>query len=257
MAALHAAQLDTEVVGIAVWDGNPGDGPGGTASAVGHWQSRGRRIDCIDPAHPSESRSLDALTPQARGLAGPDVEPNDGAHRLRAMLFADAVGYSKLSEDQIPLFVEHFLTPVARLIEQSDEAPILKETAGDGFYFVFESVRDAGVFGLALRDLVANIDWEACKLPGSLGLRVALHCGPVHRMNDPITGQQKYTGPHTIRAARIEPITPPGQVYASQAFAALAAASGVADFKFEYVGRTALAKKYGSLGLYHVRRADG
>jgi len=38
--------------------------------------------------------------------------------------------------------------------------------------------------------------------------------------------QRGYTGSHTNRAARIEPITPPGQVYASSAFAAVAAATG-------------------------------
>jgi class 3 adenylate cyclase len=255
MAALHAVQIDTEVVGVAVWNGDSGDGPGGTASVIEHWRSRGRKVECIDPARPAEGRRLDARVPDVEPSAGLEEGPQDTPHRLRAMLFADAVGYSKLSEDQIPLFVEHFLTPVARLIEESEGAPILKQTAGDGFYFVFRSVRDAGIFGLALRDLIADIDWEARKLPESMGLRVALHCGPVHSMKDPITGQQTYTGPHTSRTARIEPITPPGQVYASQAFAALAAASGVADFSFEYVGRTALAKKYGSLGLYHVRRA--
>jgi class 3 adenylate cyclase len=171
------------------------------------------------------------------------------------MLFADAVGYSKLSEDQIPLFVDQFLAPIGRLIEESDVSPILKESTGDGLYFVFESVREAGIFGLALQDLIADVDWEARGLPASMTLRIALHCGPVHSILDPITGQKKYTGPHTSRAARIEPITPPGQVYASEAFAALAASFGVTEFTFEYVGRTALAKKYGSLGLYLVRRA--
>jgi class 3 adenylate cyclase len=115
-------------------------------------------------------------------------------------------------------------------------------------------VRDAGLFALALQDLVSAVDWGARGLPPTLGLRVALHCGPVHRLVDPITGQPKYTGPHTSRTARIEPITPPGLVYASQAFAAVAAATGVEDLAFEYVGRTALAKEYGSLALYHVRR---
>jgi class 3 adenylate cyclase len=89
-------------------------------------------------------------------------------------------------------------------------------------------------------------------LPLTFNLRVALHCGPVHCATDPITGAPIYTGPHTSRAARIEPITPPGQVYASSAFAAVAAATG-AQFAMSYVGRMPLAKGYGSLGLYHVR----
>jgi class 3 adenylate cyclase len=56
------------------------------------------------------------------------------------------------------------------------------------------------------------------------------------------------------RAARIEPITPPGQVYASEAFAALAAAESVKSFACDYVGQQALAKSHGTLPTYHVRR---
>jgi class 3 adenylate cyclase len=69
-----------------------------------------------------------------------------------------------------------------------------------------------------------------------------------------VTGQLNYFGAHVSRAARIEPITPPGQVYASGAFAALARADDVRDFRCDYVGRTPLAKAYGALPMYVVRR---
>ncbi len=248
MAVLHARRLETELVCLAVWDGSAGEGPGGTGSLVQHWRSNGLSVEWIEPA-------VLAGAPPAAPPHGEALVTDEISHQLMAMLFADAVGYSRLSEDQIPLFVEHFLRPIAQLIERSPEAPVHKETAGDGFYFVFRRARDAGLFALAMRDLVSGIDWEARGLPPTMGLRVALHYGPVHRLVDPITGQQKYTGPHTSRTARIEPITPPGQVYASQAFAAVAANTAVDDLAFEYVGRTALAKKAGSLPLYHVRRA--
>jgi len=257
MAALHARRLETELVGLALWDGQRGDGPGGTAALVQHWRSRGLAVERIDPAAVATHEEVGAApraTVEAPAPGAADAL-DEGPNPVMTMLFADAVGYSKLREDQIPLFVERFLGPIAELIERSPRPPILKETAGDGLYLVFERVRDAGLFALALRDWVSGVDWEACGLPPSMSLRVALHCGPVQKLVDPITGQPKYTGPHTSRAARIEPITPPGQVYASQAFAAVAAATGVEDLGFEYVGRTALAKSYGSLPLYHVRRA--
>jgi hypothetical protein len=37
----------------------------------------------------------------------------------------------------------------------------------------------------------------------------------------------------------------------------VAAAVGVTDVDFRYVGRTQLGKKYGSLPLFHVRRSSG
>jgi class 3 adenylate cyclase len=210
-------------------------------------------VERIDPGSSSQT-----AVAGSGALIDPSMPPaaDKVPQPLMAMLFADAVGYSRLNEDQIPLFVDHVLAPIAALIDRSQHPPVLKETAGDGFYFVFEKVRDAAVFALELQDLVSGTDWGARGLPPSLGLRVALHCGPVHRIFDPITRQEKYTGPHTSRTARIEPITPPGQVYASQAFAAVAAAIGVRELAFEYVGRTALAKRYGSQVLYHVRRGS-
>ena len=171
---------------------------------------------------------------------------------MRALLFADAVGYSKLSEDQIPGYIEGFLGAVADLSRRTAHRFEHVETSGDGLYMVFANATDAGHYALELSALVNRFDRAAWGLPPTFGMRVALHCGPVHCGIDPITGFPIYTGPHTSRTARIEPITPPGQVYASSAFAAVAAASGDA-FHMSYVGRMPLAKGYGSLGLYHVR----
>jgi adenylate cyclase len=123
---------------------------------------------------------------------------------------------------------------------------------GDGLYMVFGSVSDAGNYALELNRLVTGTDWSARGLPGGLNIRIALHCGPVYVGRNPVTGFALYTGPHTSRTARIEPITPPGQVYASSAFAAVAAAIGIDSFALQYVGRMQLAKGYGPLGLYHV-----
>ncbi len=252
MGSLRAEGLGASVVGLAVWDGLPGDGGGGTASAVELWRERGYRVERVD---------LGALSGQ--GTFVPVVTPGDTReeiaiggfrHEIKAMLFADAVGYSKLTEDQIPIFISRFLGSVGKLSEKSKHRPIHTETAGDGLYMVFSGAADAGHYALALSDLVHTVDWVQEGLPADMDLRVALHCGPVFCGTDPVTGRPLFTGPHTSRTARIEPITPPGQVYASGSFAAVAAASGAEGLEFRYVGRTQLAKKYGALPLFHVRR---
>lgn len=173
-----------------------------------------------------------------------------------AMLFADAVNFSKLTEPQIPRFLHHFLGAIGSLMSTSRHAPLIKNTWGDGLYFVFAEVRDAGLFALELCELMVRTDWSKKGLPKAINLRIALHAGPVYSCVDPVTGQQSYTGTHVSRAARIEPITPPGQVYSSQAFAALAAAQGVKEFTCDYVGQTPLAKGYGTFATYHVRSAQ-
>jgi len=92
-------------------------------------------------------------------------------------------------------------------------------------------------------------------LPAELGIRIGLHGGPAYPVTDPIIKQFNYTGVHVSRAARIEPITPAGAVYASQEFAALAEAVGVTEFVCQYVGVTPMAKSYGDFPTYQVRRA--
>ena len=94
-------------------------------------------------------------------------------------------------------------------------------------------------------------------LPPELNLRISLHAGPFYPLQDPFLAGLNYTGAHVNKAARIEPITPPGQVYASQAFAALAAGLGVRSFTCEYVGQVPLPKKSGIEPLYVVRRGQG
>ena len=174
--------------------------------------------------------------------------------RLVAILFADAVGFSKLTEAEVPRFLRDFLGAIAGLSAQFTSSIVAKNTWGDGIYFVFSEVNAAGNFALQLADLISRTKWEDKGLRAGLNLRIALHAGPAYEFDDPITGNRSYSGTHVSRAARLEPITPPGQVYASEAFAALAAAQRSSDFTCDYVGQTPMAKGYGTLPAYHVRR---
>jgi class 3 adenylate cyclase len=113
------------------------------------------------------------------------------------------------------------------------------------------------VFALALRDRVASTDWVAKGFRRPLSLRTGLHVGPVYKCHNPVTGREDYLGTHVSPAARIEPITPKGQVYASEVFAAIAFAERVGAFTCAYVGQIGLAKEYGTYPTYHVRRRGG
>jgi class 3 adenylate cyclase len=149
---------------------------------------------------------------------------------------------------------QRFLGAIAQLSEQMNALPLMKNTWGDALYYVFAAVEQAGNFALALCDLMQTTRWEQYHLPPEMNLRIALHAGPVYRNVDPITGQVNYIGNHVNHAARIEPITPPGRVYASQAFAAIAASENVQSFTCDYVGQVLWAKHYGSFPTYHVHR---
>lgn len=253
LAAIRARQLDTQLIPVAVWNGMPGDGPGGAASVVQNWQRLGYNPEIV---YLPKLRGRAPAHPRPRAPTSRTGSSESEFHsRIVAILFADAVGFSKLNEVQIPQFVQHFLGAIADLTKAFSKAINAKNTWGDGLYFVFSDVDVAGNFALQLADLVTKTKWEEKGLPPELNLRIALHAGPVYEFNDPITKRISFSGTHVSRAARIEPITPPGQVYASEAFAALSAAKRVRNFTCDYVGQTPMAKGYGTLPTYHVRQA--
>ena len=260
LANLRAKMLDAELVPIAVWDGKPGGPPVDSSAMVQHWRSQGLEpeiIDISDLLAASPVLELPAATaaPLLPGSPEPSGEPGKFPQEIRAMLFADVVGYTRLMEEQIPDFIRHFIGTITDLIATSPYQPLLKNTWGDALYCVFANVSDAGNFSLQLQDRISAGDWTRYGLPEDLNLRISLHAGPVFLYDDPLHQGTCYTGVHVSRAARIEPITPIGQVYASQQFAALVSTQKVNDFICDYVGRVPLPKQAGIIPLYLVRRS--
>ena len=61
-------------------------------------------------------------------------------------------------------------------------------------------------------------------------------------------------GFHVNQAARIEPITSPGNVYASESFAALLLIDPRNRLDCRYVGDIVLPKNFGTYRIYHIKR---
>lgn len=257
LGLVRAAELETGLLGFAAWDGAAGDGAGGTASAVSQWLQRGVQVEYLELG-PEAARRAGALAVRsARPVEAPAAgapAPQDSADAVMALLFADAVGFSALNDLEVPLFVSRCLGRIADLVAARHDQVTVRETWGDGLFLAFRSVRAAGLFALELLDLMQRTDWLAEGFSNPLAMRLALHAGPVHFTEDPITGLSKCCGTHVSRAARLEPKTPSGQVYASEAFAALVAMEGVDDFRCDYVKELEWAKRYGTFPAYVVRR---
>lgn len=250
LAVLRANHLHTKVMPLAVKSGQAGQGR--LKGTIKTWERLGCTVEEISLGTEVAVCGVDdqAIEESKSKLAGDSGTVFNT--RLVGLLFADAVGFSKLGERDIKKFIEHFWGAVSTLLADTKITPLMKNTWGDGLFMVFDSLKDAGSFALQLCDMVNATDWEAKGLPKDFNLRVALHAGPVYEVIDPITGIRNYLGSHVSKAARIEPITPPGQVYASQAFAALSAMGGFEDFSCEYVGQIPLAKGYGTFPMYHL-----
>ena len=86
-----------------------------------------------------------------------------------------------------------------------------------------------------------------------MSMRISLHYGVAHKLTDPILKLNNYFGEAVARAARIEPITPPGGIYATEQFAAMLMLENNCPVVAEYVGKIATAKDFGSFPLYRLR----
>ena len=246
MARVRERLIDGDVIGLALWDGKQGR-PGGTGSAISQWVESRLPISVIDPL-----TGMIREMPAGWGRVSTPKRGTLGKRETIALLFADVVGFSKIEERALPTFISEYLTPIGHMATSSDSRPLTVNTWGDGLYMTFDSARTAGRFALKLRDLGNRSDWKRLGLPAHLNVRIGLHAGPAIRMIDPVTRQLNFMGSNVSRTARIEPVTPPGEAYCSQHFAALAEAEHVDEFQCQYIGITSLAKNYGTLPIFRV-----
>ena len=279
--ALHAARVSRlDVQPMVLWDEKPGRGLGGTHSFVDFWRRRFGlepiilRLPPVVTEPPAVVGGIDGTRPVYDLVGWPEPRCERAVFRqeVKTMLFADIVGYSKLNESVIPEFVNHFLARLSRVVAESRHAPLHVNTWGDALYAVFDYAHDAGCFALEFAQLIhdGRDEWLAKGLYSEetaadgtvtkhpLDIRIGLHTGPVFMHYNPVTRQLGFTGVHVSRAARIEPVTTPGEVFASEEFAALAetaaeaarrsaapgGAGGARGFVCEYTGSMPLAKGY-------------
>ncbi len=171
-----------------------------------------------------------------------------------AMIFADIANFSAMREGQIPHFVGTVLPALVAAYTGLGAAPLIANSWGDGIFLGYETVSAAAHAAFALRDAFEALDLGGLGLPHNLALRVGAHFGPAHFAQDPVTGAANAYGTEVIFAARIEPATPPGSIYASEAFAAMLNLSAPQTYVCEPAGRKPLRKGLPEKPLYSLRR---
>ncbi len=276
-AILRSRFLETEPLLMAVWDGERNGKPGGTSECVRQWEETGFPYVVIDPvtarvehrgggtlrgtaARGGTRQAAEAAfvrpasaRDSARAPSGRTIAQRKSRQTI-AILFADMVGYSKLREEQVPAYVRGFLTGVSKTLSASAVEPLYKNTWGDAICLAFDDPVGAAECAISLRDMVRRTDWSSFGLPPSLNVRIGLHAGPVYCVQEPLLERLNVFGFHVNQAARIEPITSPGNVYASESFAALLLADPRNRLDCRYVGVVVLPKNFGSYPIYHIKR---
>jgi class 3 adenylate cyclase len=256
LGLLQAASASTELTLVALWDGWSGDAPGGTRSLVRLADALKVRIEYLPQLIPEKVTDVLRSATPPPGIGAQPHRPSlsrEPPQQICAVLFADMMRFSELDETRLPDFVSGYLQPLASMIQRARHlgyGPLDFNTWGDGLFCVFDSVLKAGKFALALQHLTVSGKWRITGSTGKLKLRIALHAGPVYRIQDPVYPKDSFIGTNLNFTARMEPVTPPGEVSCSRAFAALAAAEGVQDFICRFLAEIKFPKDAGTHPLY-------
>jgi Adenylate and Guanylate cyclase catalytic domain len=248
LASLCARHLHAPLIQLAAWDGVVGDAATGTAADMSAWREAGHPVTVVPVGADVD---VERLLPWRR----PHVAR--GRRDIRAMLFGDIHGFSQLTDAQLPTFTRKIMGALGDVARRHEQHITFVNTWGDGIFVVFRDAGRAAACALDMQDAMSTIDLEAAGLPETLKLRLGGHLGPVYELDDPVTHRPNYYGAHVSRAARIEPITPEGCVYVTETFAALLALYNAGQFSCDYVGNTEMAKHYGRLRMFLLRRAGG
>jgi pilus assembly protein FimV len=266
LAFLRARSMGSEPYLLAVYDGSNMTLGGGTADVVSHWSDK-KRLRVIELPTPSASVSMSIQSAEAAtNMEWKDSQAPAAADRVvRAMLFADVVGFSTLPEEQVPYFMYEFLNEIAKHLKELPRQPRLVNTWGDAIFAVMDEALPMVDYARTLQRVVCATDWHKLGMPPDMSIRIGLHMGPVFEGIDAITQRSNCFGTHVNRAARIELVTVPGYIYASQSFVALLTSEqrmlpeppGGWPFTCEFLGTLELAKNFGVLPTYYIRGRHG
>ena len=175
--------------------------------------------------------------------------------RTVAILFLDVSGYSKLTEPQLNVYMQNILPELAKIIQPYSNNLSEINTWGDAIIAVSSDPYNIARLSLELRDFFKNRNWLNDHLPSDLSSRIALHAGAVTFGFDPIRNIKGIIGAQVNLAARIEPVTIPGEVWCTDQFMGLVDTGSDPKLAFDDLGECPLAKKFGSVRLWRLRRA--
>ncbi len=233
---------------ITVWNQAPGK-TGGVADSVQYFPWPERHLN----VHPGnfENRTRPPLSEPAP--AAPSFAATPFRREMKYILFSDISGFSKLDEEKTPLFVLRYLRAISEKLREFVPAPGILNTWGDAIFAVMDSPVALADYAFALQEAIDNTEWKSAGLP-RMNVRIALHAGPVYLALDPLMGVPNAYGTHINRAARMEPVTAPGAIYASALFAAALLLENREGIRYDYAGIIELPKKFGKQEVFQIRK---
>jgi serine/threonine protein kinase len=232
LAHHHARSIGATLAGLAMWDGTAPCGKPGAANSV-TWRRRRCPVTQINPLKFYDAaRKPTPRFPQHQGPVLADRTASPAQDDYRAFLFVDASNPDgpdqQRGADPLPLDL------ISRTMEGLSAPPLTSSVSDGGLCLVFSTMADA-VRGA--RRLIAelasppdsSLEADSCSQP-----LLTLHVG----LREHDETSQKFNAPEVQlnRITRLESVPATGRIYASQSFAALAAATGLDEFHCRDLG---------------------
>jgi class 3 adenylate cyclase len=173
--------------------------------------------------------------------------PGTMTTKTRTILFMDVAGWSKLSAYEIHVYATKGLQTLSKKLKEYD----FINTWGDAIVATFESAKSAAENALVIRDFFTNSYPESSVAPG-LTCRVSLHVGEVISCVNALRNGNDIFGAAVHVAARLEPVTMPGNIYCTRQVAEmLFDVKGSAPQAWP-IGPLDLAKDFGTVEVYVI-----
>lgn len=242
MTLMRAESLQAKAVQVAVWDGIVSSQQSSTFSNISKWRSLGHRSEIIDsPVH------LPQAVKREFGHAHPTL-----SREPHAILFSDVRGFSKLSDSGVVWYFNELHPVLAAVIERYRNDVQLVDTWGDAIYLVARKASTVAHIAAELNDAMNGIDQSHLGLDEPLMLRIGLHYGPVYKLYDHLAKTVTFASTDVTKTARIEPVTPPGEIFGTEPLVAMLELEGEHWARYRYAGTISSAKGYGAFRMFHI-----
>ena len=270
-AVMRGKFLTAEPHLMAVWHSRTDPAPGGPADFIDRWTNISTLhlidLDELSPDGATTEKIDSSLIEIQKGTINFNPFISNSPERvIKSMMFSDLSGYSKLQDEHVPEFLD-FLSKLHDAMNKIDIDLESLNTWGDAIFAVADTAIKIAEFGLRYCDIIETLGKKYPEFPFPIRARISLHSGPVFIAHDPFIKRMNFYGGHINRAARLEPVTAVGQVYATQQFVAMLHGETNGErnecvqkglkyyerYSTEYVGVISLAKSFGQQEVYHLR----
>ncbi len=186
------------------------------------------------------------------GSEPPELLQPSPSRRMLGLVFSDMVGFAKLDDVEIRQYWTQVLPEIVQAIQPYARGILLRRTWGDAIHIATTDALTAAQICLAMLDRVQQLRPRLEGRLAQLELRIGAHFAPAFADLDALEDRDTFFGSQLSFAARVEPVTPPGTTFISEALCAELELEAPGRFRTEYVGEMALAKRYGSFRLYNL-----